>query len=319
MQHLRRCLAALRQQTFRDFEVICIDNGSRDESPAWIITQDLPALVGAPATRLCLPVNTGFAAGMNTGIRRSRGRWVLPLNVDVVLADDFLANAAQFADAHPEAGMLGATVLRFDDEPTDTVIAAAMRLTPWLSVATDTSAWEDERPAFGPAGCCPLFARQALEQTQLAADLTKSRTVEYYDERYFAYGEDVDLYLRMQLHGVRCLYSPRLRAWHVHAATQSGIRWFEKDVATLARLPANAFHTWLKNCPAGMLARLAPRVLPAAPVMALALLWRRPRACLQPLRAIWRIIRELPRDLRLRRRIQSSRTASSAQLLAFMQ
>jgi GT2 family glycosyltransferase len=319
LPHLQRCLDALRRQSLRDFELVIIDNGSTDDSPAWLAARDLSALVGAPARLVALPDNTGFAAGMNAGLRRARGHWLLPLNVDVVLAENFLEQAAACAISHPQAGMLGALVYQYDSAPTDTVIATAMRLTPWLSVATDTAAWQVERETFGPAGCCPLFARAALETVRLDPTLTRSRKVEYYDERYFAYGEDVDLFLRMHLLGVRCVYSPRLRAWHVHAATQRGIRWWEKDHATLARLPANAFHSWLKNCPGAMLARLAPRVLCAAPAMALALLVRRPRACLHPLRALGAIVREFPRDLRMRRRLQNGRTASSGALMRWME
>ncbi len=307
LSFLRNCLDSLRRQTCRSFELICVDNGSTDGSVEWLESVDMRECVDAPSEVVFRRINTGFAAGMNVGIRRARGKWVLPLNVDVVLADDFLENAARVFEENTEVAMVGAKICRYADAPTDEVICTGVWLSPHFSVTTKLTDADEQREVFGPAGCCPLFVRKALLAAQLDSALTGDQENQFYDELYFAYGEDVDLYMRLHLLGFRCMYAPSVRAWHVHSGTQDGIRWHTKDAATLKRLPANAFFTWLKNCPPGLLFRRGPRVIAAPFVMSLALLFRRPGVCLAPLATFARIIRRLPRTLRIRRYLQRRR------------
>ncbi len=315
---LQRCLAALRTQTDRAFELICVDNGSRDGSAEWLRGADLGALVDAPARLLLLPRNCGFAAGMNAGMRAARGAWLVPLNVDVVLAHDFLAEARALFARHPQAGAAGATIYKFTDRPTDVILGTGMWLTRHFSIGTRTRSAGVEEAVFGPNGCCPVFARAALAATQLAPALTGAALPQYYDEIYFAYGEDVDVYMRLALAGWPCIYSPRLRAWHAHSGTQAGVRWFEKDNATLVRVAANQVFTWLKNCPPRLLLACAPWVAVTIPGMCLRLLLRQPWRMLVPLRAYGRILRLLPRALRLRRLLQRQRVCTSAPFFAMM-
>jgi GT2 family glycosyltransferase len=171
-----------------------------------------------------------------------------------------------------------------------------------------------EAVVFGPNGSCPVFTRAALQATQLAPAATGAALPQYYDEVYFAYGEDVDVYMRLALAGHACVYSPRLRAWHAHSGTQAGVRWFDKDNATLARVAANQVFTWLKNCPPRLLLTCAPWVLATIPGMCLQLLARQPWRALTPLRAYARMLRLFPRALRIRQTLQRQRRCASAAL-----
>jgi GT2 family glycosyltransferase len=312
--HLQRCLASLRAQTERSFEVICVDNGSQDGSAAWLRATDIGALVGAPARVMLLPRNCGFAAGMNAGLRAATGTLLVPLNVDVVLADDFLAEAQALFARWPAAGAAGALVYHYTDRRTDTILSTGMWLTRHFSVSTHTAAPGVEAVVFGPNGSCPVFTRAALQATQLAPAATGAALPQYYDEVYFAYGEDVDVYMRLALAGHACVYSPRLRAWHAHSGTQAGVRWFDKDNATLARVAANQVFTWLKNCPPRLLLTCAPWVLATIPGMCLQLLARQPWRALTPLRAYARMLRLFPRVLRIRQTLQRQRRCASAAL-----
>ena len=307
LECLKHCLESLRRQTCRSFEVICIDNGSKDGSPAWLAAHPLPGLVGVPAQTVVLSENTGFAAGMNTGLRMSRGTWLVPLNVDVVLADDFLEQAALIFGQHPTLGSIGPIVYRWDNGPTDIVDTTGIWLTRHLSATTDTTAHETEREVFGPAGCCPIFARTALIDTLIAPYFTGAHHRFYYDELYFAYGEDVDLFLRLQSRGHQCLYAPRVKAWHVHSGTQEGVKWHQKDKETLGRFPANAFYTLVKNFPFFRMLALLPRIL-VMPLMMTCLLMARDRSkAFAPVRAYWGMLANLWRTLRIRRYIQRKR------------
>ena len=302
LNYLKDCLDALKNQSYRSFELICVDNGSTDGSREWIDAVQLDLFVNSPAKKILHNKNIGFAAGMNSGIHAAEGKWIIPLNVDVFLDNNFLKNAAQLFSENNNFQILGAKICRYDEGPTDEVICTGVWLTKNFSVSTLLTDAEMEREVFGPAGCCPIFLRSTLDASAIQPESGKEK--QFYDELYFAYGEDVDLYLRMRLMGFRCLYSPKLFAWHAHSGTQAGVYWHTKDAAILRRLPANVFYTWLKNCPLGMLIKTSWRVFAAPIAMFLVLLFRRPGVCLAPLKAYISFLRNFARTLRIRKFIQ---------------
>lgn len=319
LRYLPQCLLSLREQTWRSFEVICVDNGSRDGSAEWLRETDVSTYVQAPVQLVLHDTNTGFAAGMNSGIAKARGRWIVPLNVDVILAPDFLEATQRAAERHPEAAMIGPVVYGYDDAPTTRVDAAGIVPTKHLTATTRVDTWNEEREVFGPAGCCPVLLHSALRAAALPAELTGAARDMVYDELYFAYGEDVDLYLRLQVMGLRCVYTPEVKAWHVHSGTQAGVRWYEKDAGTMRRVPANAWFTLVKNCPAGLLVRLLPHVLGAPLAQAVLLVAKKPAHALYPLAAYGRMAWHVRRAMRLRAWIQARRQRSSSELLQWFE
>jgi len=302
LNYLKDCLDALKNQSYRSFELICVDNGSTDGSREWIDAVQLDFFVDATAKKILLEKNIGFAAGMNKGIRLAEGRYIIPLNVDVFLEKNFLKNAAILFTENDDFHMFGPKICRYDDKPTDEVICTGVWLTKHFSISTLLNDAEIEREVFGPAGCCPIFRRSTLDASAIEPESGKEK--QFYDELYFAYGEDVDIYLRMNLMGFRCLYSPILVAWHAHSGTQNGVRWHTKSSATLRRLPANVFYTWLKNCPLGMLIKRMPIVIFTPLLMSLILIVKAPAKCLAPLAAYISIIKNLARTLKIRKFIQ---------------
>ncbi|MBO7448571.1 glycosyltransferase [bacterium] len=86
LELLKRNLAALKAQSYSSLEVIVVDNGSTDGSAEYLNSEEFKSF-GYKC--VMLHDNTGFAAGMNEGLRISSGNWLMPLNVDVFLAPDF--------------------------------------------------------------------------------------------------------------------------------------------------------------------------------------------------------------------------------------
>lgn len=85
-QYLPKCLESLQQQTFQDFEVVCVNDGSKDGSAAiaeaWVETRSGAQLISQP--------NAGLSAARNTGLAAAQGEYVLFLDSDDWLESDAL-------------------------------------------------------------------------------------------------------------------------------------------------------------------------------------------------------------------------------------
>ncbi|MDD5087908.1 MAG: glycosyltransferase, partial [bacterium] len=108
------CLRSLRRvRDEADFEVIVIDNASRDGSVEWIRSE-------FPEVRLiALTENLGFAAGLNRGFSAAGGGIVLALNPDTLMPRRTLPRILDFLRDKPSAGVVGATLTYTDGEPQD--------------------------------------------------------------------------------------------------------------------------------------------------------------------------------------------------------
>jgi glycosyltransferase involved in cell wall biosynthesis len=88
-------LESLARQTFRDFEIVIVDDGSTDAAT----TSTLDAL--DPSIRVIRQPNKGLSAARNAGIAAARGDLVLPLDCDDMIAPPFLAEAMALMRAAP--------------------------------------------------------------------------------------------------------------------------------------------------------------------------------------------------------------------------
>jgi len=105
-QILRNCLESIPVGISRfSWEVIVVDNGSTDGSPA-MVQSEFPRVKLIPNER-----NLGFAAANNIGIRRSQGRFVALINSDVVLLPGSFDRLLEQMELHPEVGIIGPKIL----------------------------------------------------------------------------------------------------------------------------------------------------------------------------------------------------------------
>lgn len=202
---LGRCLGALVAQTWRDFEVVVVDNGSADDSVAYLAER-------FPAVRVIANAeNRGFAAATNQGIRAGESRYVATLNNDTEVDPGWLAALVAAMERAPDVGMCASTML-FADRPG--VINSTGIAIDRVGIAWDRRGGEPDNPAatlpeeiFGPCAGAALYRREMLDAVGL------------FDEDFFAYMEDVDLAWRARAAGWRCLYVPQARVLHHHSAT----------------------------------------------------------------------------------------------------
>ncbi len=92
VQHLEACLSSLADQSYQNLEVILVDNGSRDDSVAFV-GQRFPWV-----QVLALGENRGFSEGNNAGFRAAKGKYAFVLNNDTEVAADCIAEMVQVAE-----------------------------------------------------------------------------------------------------------------------------------------------------------------------------------------------------------------------------
>ena len=286
---LGSCLAAVTAQTVEDVETILVDNGSRDGSVAFVRER-------FPGVRVVeLVENRGFSSAMNVGIAAAEAPLVAFLNNDAEPAPSWLEELERCLQRHPQAAAAAAKLLRASDP--GTLDGAGDGLTrSFRPIALghglpDDGSFDDEVEVFGVSGTASLWRGDVL------------RELGGFDERFFAYYEDVDLSFRARLLGWECWYAPRAVSTHRRGATAGG------DLRFTLQYPArNRWFFLLKDAPASLLLR-HPVGLVAEDAF---WLWRalRARSPGTLLRAYGEVIGELRPLLRERRRLQRSRAVS---------
>jgi len=213
---IRPCLDALLAQDWQGFEVIIVDNGSKDGT-AELIRKGYPHFALIENRH-----NLGACKARNQGIEASCGEWVLALDCDVVLEKDFLSRAAEIIEGLPgRIGMVQPKVLLPDKKriySTGIRLSALRRFHDIGRNAPDNGRFDMRRPVFGACSCAALYRRKML------ADLREETG--YFDERFFFLVEDVDVSWRARRKGYQALYAPEARCVHSgnSSATQKKAR-----------------------------------------------------------------------------------------------
>jgi GT2 family glycosyltransferase len=203
---LLECLESLFGQRFQSFEVIVVDQGSRDDSAAKV-----RARFGEAVRLILNPANVGFAEGCNLGIRAAQGRWIALINNDAVADPRWLEEMVQAGASPARIGMVASRILgRLERDRIDNVGVAVYPDGMNRGRARgerDGGLYEAGWPVFLPSGCACLLRREMLDETGL------------FDQSFFAYSEDTDLALRGRLLGWNCVFAPRAAVYHRYSST----------------------------------------------------------------------------------------------------
>lgn len=228
--HLPECLDSLAVQTFRDFEVIVVDNGSTDGS--------IPYLEGRPEVRLVqLRENAGFADGNNAALPFAHGDYLVTLNNDTKAEPDWLEKLVAVAETHPEAGMVGCRILSYREPEVIDSLGMAVCLD-GMSRGNDRGrrfaevAYAADPEILFPSACAALYRRAMIDE------------IGFFDGDFFAYCEDTDLGLRGRLAGWRAVLARDAVIYHKYSMTSGALSPFK-----LYLVERNHFYAALKNFP----------------------------------------------------------------------
>jgi GT2 family glycosyltransferase len=173
------------------------------------------------------------------------------LNNDTEAAEDWLAECVRASQSHTDAAFLACRILEFSDRNRifsagDCFLRAGIGYRRGQE-QPDREDFHRECEIFSTSGCAALYRRSVLEE------------MGYFDERFFAYLEDVELGLRLQTAGNRGYYAPRAEVYHYGAATSGG----EFSRLAVRLRTRNSVLLLLKSVPGQFLLRCLPMIFVA--------------------------------------------------------
>lgn len=229
-ESLRQSLHSLQETAgYADTEVIVVDNASNDGSEE-LVKREFPEVKWLQLKR-----NIGFGKACNVGARNAGGDYLLLLNPDTIVTHTAIASAVDFMRRHPDAGMLGPKLLN----PDGTLQRGCRRGFPTPAAAfyhfSGLSALFPDSKRFGHynltyldpdlscrvdavSGCFMFIPRNLFGE------------LGGFDERFFMYGEDLDLCWRVRERGFLVWYYPEIRVVHLKGRS-SAKRIFRSRIA----------------------------------------------------------------------------------------
>ena len=153
----------------------------------------------------------GFAVACNQGIKAAKGKYISLLNNDIEVESNWLTNLYEGMERHPECGM-GTTKMMFLDQR-DVFYNTGDLFHAWSAGGgrgqgeKDIGQYEEEDYVFGACAGAGIYRRDFFEK------------VGVFDEDFFIFAEDVDINMRGQLQGFKCVYLPKAKVYHIGTAT----------------------------------------------------------------------------------------------------
>jgi len=209
------CLNSLTKQSYKNFNIIFVDNNSSDNS-LQVVEKEFPKVI-----TIRNYVNFGFSKACNRGIQKAfeeeKTKYVVCLNIDTAVDENWLKELVLAAENNLNAGSIQSKILLYND-PTR-INTAANNLTflgfGYCGDYLKPSGMKTEIEEIPySSGSSVLFSRDALEKTGL------------FDEDYFLYHEDVDLGLRLMINGYNNLLAPASICYHKYSFPKNNKVYF---------------------------------------------------------------------------------------------
>ncbi|HHP7231495.1 MAG TPA: glycosyltransferase family 2 protein [Xenococcaceae cyanobacterium] len=175
MAYLPETVANVLEQTYGDFELIIVNDGSTDNTEAWI------KQLTDPRIKLISQENRGLAGARNTGISKAQGEYIAFIDADDLWHPDKLTQQVKVLDAHPDVGLVYTWVTYISDDGTSTgrTVKPQAEGMIWQQLIAVNQI---------ECGSVAMIRRACFERVGL------------FDPPLRSYGEDWDMWLRLSLH-----------------------------------------------------------------------------------------------------------------------
>ena len=293
------CLKSLEAQTV-EANIVVVDNGSVDDSIR-LIEASFPGV-----TLLKQDKNYGFAGGVNIGIRHAiekSAQYIALFNNDAVANEKWLEKLVACAEESDCIGIVTGKLMHSDRKHYDSTAECYSKWGypyPRDRDKKDVGQREAREEVFAATGGASLYTVRMLEDIGM------------FDERFFAYYEDVDISFRAQLYGWKVAYEPTAVAYHKTSSTSSKLGDFTRYHAT-----KNFFILYHKNMPGYLYFKYLPlhilyslRLLSSSLIRGKILVW---------IKAFFAFIKLSPKIIKDRRHIQSQKKVTDKYIEGWLQ
>ncbi|MDD5172640.1 MAG: glycosyltransferase family 2 protein [Patescibacteria group bacterium] len=250
---LKNCLKSLQEASIKSsYELIITDNGSNDQSQEFLSqlkkgNSEIKVIFNSK--------NLGYSRANNQAIKLAQGKYILILNPDIIVFPQSIDKLKEFLQENSQVGVVGPQLLNPDKSIQYSCCRFPNLLTPLL------------RRTF--LGCRPWFKKELGHYLMFDFDHQQTREVDWligaslmikkevfekvglFDERYFAYFEDVDFCRRVREAGFKVIYFPQTQMIHFHqrlSADGSFIHsLFSKATWIHIKSALKYFWKWRKN------------------------------------------------------------------------
>ena len=217
---LKKCLDSLHEQTYKQFEIIMVDNASSDESIKFV-KKNYPEVIIVKSKK-----NLGFAGGNNLGISRSKAKYILLLNNDTWVEKDFLEKIIVFYKTN-DFDIIGPIEGDYYTKKSSIYTTYLDPIGHYTYIYNGVGGYD----SFYLSGVCLFFTKNFYYETGGL------------DDNFFMYAEDWDWFWRLRLLNKKIFQINSLKVYHIGAgSTGVGIKYF-----SFLWRNENALQTLLKN------------------------------------------------------------------------
>lgn len=216
--YIKRCLTSLLQNSYNNFEVLFIDNNSPDKSVE--IAKEL--FKNEPKIKIVEnKENLGFSIGNNVGFKISNAKYVISLNNDTVVQENFIRALVDVAEQDYKIGSVGCKIVQIDN----TIHYGPVYMNyGFITRSLKKQTYDKYTVNLANCGCATLFRKSLLNK------------IGGYDAHLWTDWEDHDLGYRINSAGYKCVYTPKTTVLHLGGGNFLGMSEERKIRITRNRL-----------------------------------------------------------------------------------
>lgn len=201
------CLASIEELEYKNIQVIVVDNGSEEPIEKLESKKNIILIKNS--------VNKGFAGGENSALEHCKGDFILLLNNDATIHPKAITQALDTFSTDNKIAVVGSKSYSIDENGEKSLgFYSFQRIDPITadvsSYSKDNNIVEDTATVSGSG---VIIRRSAID------------AYGYFDERFFAYYEETDLFARYLRAGLRVVYDPAFVIWHKDGASTKNKRF----------------------------------------------------------------------------------------------